>query len=71
MAVSLDLATDVQMRGAQVIGRAIFARLGPTISGVGADYAPSPDGASFLVKEPTEAVAGPITVVVNGISRRP
>ena len=35
------------------------------------DRAPSPDGASFLVKEPTEAVAGPITVVVNGIGRRP
>ncbi len=70
VAVSLDLGADVQVRGAQVIARGVFARLGPTISGLGADYAPSPDGASFLIKEPTEAVAGPITVVVNGIGRR-
>ena len=69
MAVSLDLAHDVQVRGAQVVARGVFARLGPAISGLGADYAPSPDGASFLIKEPTEAVAGPITVVVNGIAR--
>jgi hypothetical protein len=70
VAVSLDLGIDVRVRGSEVVARGVFARLGPTISGVGADYAPSPDGASFLVKEPTEAVAGPITVVVNGIGRR-
>lgn len=70
VAVSLALDTDVHVRGVQVLARGVFARLGPAISGLGADYAPSPSGDTFLVKEPIEAVAGPITVVVNGIGRR-
>jgi hypothetical protein len=70
VAVSLELNSAVHVRGVQVLARGVFARLGPTISGVGADYAPSPDGRTFLVKEPIEAVAGPITVLVNGIARR-
>ena len=69
IAATLDPGEDLHVRGVQVVARGVFARLGPTISGLGADYAPSADGATFLVKEPTEAVAGPITVVVNGIGR--
>ena len=70
VAVPLDLGAGVRVGGVQVLARGVFARLGPTISGLGADYAPSPDGLSFLVKEPTQAVAGSITVVVNAIGRR-
>jgi hypothetical protein len=69
MAVTLDSGDDLRVRGVQIGARGIFARLGPMISGLGADYAPSPDGATFLVKEPTEAVAGPIMVVVNALGR--
>lgn len=69
--VDLDLSSDLRVGGAHVVARGVLARLGPAISGLGADYAPSPDGLTFLVKEPTEAVAGPITVVLNGLRRRP
>jgi eukaryotic-like serine/threonine-protein kinase len=66
----VDLERGVHVGGVQVVARGAFARLGQAISGLGADYAPSRDGRSFLIKEPTEAVAGPITVLVNGIGRR-
>jgi eukaryotic-like serine/threonine-protein kinase len=69
VAVTMDLGTEVRVGGPQVVAHGVFARLGPAISGLGADYAPSPDGSTFLVKEPIEAVAGPITVVVNSVSR--
>jgi Tol biopolymer transport system component len=69
MAATLEPGDDLHVRSVQIIARGMFARLGPTISGLGADYAPSLDGATFLVKEPTEAVAGPITVVVNALGR--
>lgn len=70
LAVSLRLGDVVTVQNIQSVGRGVLARLGPAISGLGADYAPLPDGRSFLVKEPVEAVAGPITVVVNGLNRR-
>jgi Tol biopolymer transport system component len=70
VAASLDLDPAVRVRTQQVIIHGAFVRLGPAISGVGADYAPLADGATFLMKEPTTPVAGPITVVVNGLAAR-
>jgi hypothetical protein len=53
-----------------VAARGALAPLGIAISGLGADYAPLPGG-RFLIKEPVEPVAGPITVILNGFHLRP
>jgi Tol biopolymer transport system component len=70
-AVPLDLDAGPRIGAAQVLARGVFARLGPSMSGLGADYAPSRDGSTFLIKEPTEPVAGPITVRLHALGRGP
>jgi eukaryotic-like serine/threonine-protein kinase len=71
VAASIEIDTAVHVRTQQVVLHGAFVRLGPAISGVGADYAPTTDGAAFLIKEPMSPVARAITVVVNGLARRP
>jgi Tol biopolymer transport system component len=68
VAVAIATAPTVRIGAADVVARGVFARLGPTISGVGADYAVAPDGQSFFVKEPIGPVAGPITVRLHVFS---
>ncbi len=69
VAATLDFDNTVRVRTQQVVVHGAFVRLGPAISGVGADYVPTADGSAFLIKEPMTPVAGPITVVVNGFNR--
>jgi Tol biopolymer transport system component len=69
VAATLEIDSAVRARSHQVIVPGAFVRLGPAISGVGADYAPLADG-GFLLKEAMTPVAGPMTVVVNGFTRR-
>ena len=71
VAVTVEAGATVRIGAAQVIARGVFARLGPTISGVGADYAVSPDAATFFVKEPTGPVATSITVRLHALSPSP
>lgn len=71
VAVSLTLGATARPGAVHVIARGQFARLGPTISGLGADYVPSADGLQFLIKEPTEPVAPALTVRVNAIAPVP
>jgi len=70
VAATIDIDTAVHVRSQQVVVPGAFVRLGPAISGVGADYVPTSDGAAFLIKEPMTPVATGITVVVNGLARR-
>ena len=69
MAAMLELDGSPRVASQQVVARGVMARLGPAVSGVGADYAPSSDGSSFLLKEPREAVAGRVTVLLHGLGR--
>jgi Tol biopolymer transport system component len=71
MAASVELGTSPVVGNIATAARGALARLGPTISGLGADYAPLDLDRRFLVKQPAEPVAGPITVVVNGLHARP
>jgi hypothetical protein len=71
MAASLELGESPVVGNITAAARGALARLGPTISGLGADYAPIGPGAQFLIKQPVEPVTGPITVVVNGFDPRP
>ena len=71
MAAVLELDAVPRVGSQQVVARGVMARLGPAISGVGADYAPSADGSSFLLKEPLEAVAGRVTVLLHGLGQAP
>jgi hypothetical protein len=70
MSATLELGEDVVVRNIAVAARGALAPLGIAISGLGADYAPLPGG-RFLIKEPVEPVAGPITVILNGFHLRP
>jgi Tol biopolymer transport system component len=70
MAASLELGESPVVGNIAAAARGALARLGPTISGLGADYAPIDLDGRFLVKQPAEPVAGPITVVVNGLNAR-
>ena len=67
MAATIEYDSAPVVRSRHVVTRGAFLPLGPAASGVGADYVPAPDGGSFLLKEPVEAVAGPVTLVVNGL----
>lgn len=71
MAATLDLGEGVVVRNIAVAARGALAPLGTAISGLGADYAPLPGGRGFLIKQPVEPVAGPITVILNGFNLRP
>jgi Tol biopolymer transport system component len=71
MAASLELGVDAVVTNISVAARGALAPLGTAISGLGADYAPLADGRGFLIKEPVEPVAGPITVILNGFNLRP
>jgi Tol biopolymer transport system component len=70
MAASLEIGEAPVVGNVTAAARGALARLGPMISGLGADYAPLDLGRRFLVKQPAEPVAGPITVVVNGLTAR-
>jgi Tol biopolymer transport system component len=71
MAASLELGVDAVVTNISVAARGALAPLGTAISGLGADYAPLAGGRGFLIKEPVEPVAGPITVILNGFNLRP
>ena len=71
MSASLELGGDAVVTSISVAARGALTPLGTAISGLGADYAPLPGGRGFLIKQPVEPVAGPITVMLNGINRRP
>jgi Tol biopolymer transport system component len=70
MAAALELGDRPRIGNITAAARGALARLGPAISGLGADYAPLDHGRLFLVKQPAEPVAGPITVVVHGLNAR-